>query len=186
MSELIEPQDTAGEPAGHERISGPSNLSNQAEYFDARARADEEAAVAARTQHEGLSARVIASGEGVREMLERLRRIAIPSPDELRPLAAALARHCKATEVTARQALEGHEAAAAVVRKDRAEGEELQQSLAYLIDGRLPEGTYPLTAGGTLAAIDQYLGHEERELVPAIDRELSPLESARLARAFPG
>jgi hypothetical protein len=187
MSELMKPQDTAGVPAGHERITGPASIRAEAEYFDARARADEHAVVAARRHHEGLSARVVASGEHVHELLEQLRHGGTPSRSELRPLADALARHCEATEVTARQALEGRsEAADAVVREDRAEGERLQQTLAYLITGMLPEDTYALTVGGTLGDIDQYVGHEERELVPAIDRELSPLESARLARAFPG
>lgn len=187
MSNMLEPQDTPGVPAGHERISGPANVRAEAEFFDDRARADAHAVVEARTHHEGLSARVVASGQGVHELLERLRHFGPPSRGELRPLADALARHCEATEVTARQALEGkHGEAGPVVRENRAEGEELQRELAYLISGTLPEGTYPLTVGGTLSAIDQYVGHEQRELVPAIDRELSPLESARLARAFPG
>ncbi|UWE09566.1 hypothetical protein [Actinacidiphila bryophytorum] len=186
MSELMKPQDTAGVPAGHERISGPANVRAQAEFFDARASADAHAVVAAHTHHEGLAARVVASGEHVHEMLQALRHRGTPSRSELRPLADALARHCEATEVTARQALEGKPAAAGAVRDDRAEGERLQRELAYLIAGRAPEGTYPLTVGGTLGDIDQFVGHEQRELVPAIDRELSPLESARLARAFPG
>lgn len=187
MSELMNSQDTAGVPAGHERISGPAKVRSEAEFFDARARADAQAVEVARTHHEGLSARVVASGEHVHELVERLRHDGTPSRGQLRPLADALARHCEATEVTARQALEGrHAEVREVVRDNRAEGEDLRQMLAYLIDGTLPEDTYPLTVGGTLGAIDQYVGHERRELVPAIDRELSPLESARLARAFPG
>ncbi|WUH94838.1 hypothetical protein OG900_34970 [Streptomyces sp. NBC_00433] len=186
MSELMKPQDTPGVPAGHARISGPANVRSQAEYFDARARADADAVQAARTHHDGLSARVIASGEGVHELLERLRHRGTPSRADLRLLADALAKHCEGTEVTARRALERHPAAADAVREDRAEGERLLQTLSYLIAGKLPEETYPLTASGALADIDQYVGHEQRDLAPAIDRELSPLESARLARSFPG
>jgi hypothetical protein len=187
MSDMVKPQDLPGVPAGHARVSGPANVRAEAEFFDERARADAHAVFEARTHHEGLAARVVASGMGVHNLLERLRHGGTPSRGELRPLADALARHCEATEVTARQALEGkHGEAGAVVRENRAEGEDLQRELAYLMSGRIPEGTYPLTAGGTLSAIDQYVGHEQRSLVPAIDRELSPLESARLARAFPG
>ncbi|SHL40594.1 hypothetical protein [Actinacidiphila paucisporea] len=185
MSELMRPQDTAGVPAGHERISGPANVRNEAEFFDARARADEEAVEEARVHHEGLAARVVASGESVHELLERLRRRTIPNRAELRLLADAFAKHNEATEVTARRALERHPGAVEAVQEDRAEGERLLQMLSYLIAGELPETTYGLTVSGTLAAIDQYVGHERRDLVPAIDRELSPIENARLARSFP-
>lgn len=186
MSELMKPQDTAGVPAGHERISGPANISSQADFFDARGRADAQAVAVARTHHEGLSARVVASGIGVHDILERLRHRGTPSRAELRPLAAALAKHCQGTKATAHRALEDHHTALGAVREDRAEGERLQSTLAYVMTGDIPEGSYPLTVGGTLADIDQYVGHEQRDLVPAIERELSPIESARLARAFPG
>jgi len=185
MSEMTKSQDTAGVPAGHERISGPANISGEAEFFDARARADSEAAATARTHHEGLSAEVVASANRVHEMLNQMRHNGTPSRAELRPLAAALTEHCRLVEATAHRALKDHHAALGAVRQDHAEGERLRGQLDYLMTGDIPEGSYPLTAGGTLAAIDQYVGHEQRDLVPAIERELSPLESARLARAFP-
>ena len=186
MSELMKPQDTAGVPAGHERISGPANVRSQADYFDARGRADVEAVEEAREHHDGLAARVVASGNGVHDMLEALRHWGTPTRGELRPLASALARHRKSTEATAHRALEERHAASDAVREDRAEGERLQQMLAYVMTDQVPEGNYPLTVGGTLADIDQYVAHEQRDLVPAIERELPPGESARLARAFPG
>lgn len=159
MSELMKPQDTAGVPSGHERISGPANIR--------------------------LSAQVVESGRRVHDLLEQLRHGATPARADLRPLAEALARHCKGTEATARRALEDRHAALDAVREDREEGESLQRMLADLMTGEQPEGTYPLMVGSVLAQIDQYVGHERRDLVPAIDRELSPTESARLARAFP-
>jgi hypothetical protein len=185
MSDMMKPEDVAGVPSGHQRVSGPANVWFYADYFDDRSRADADAIDEARTHHEGLSARLVASGKGVHDLLERLRYYGAPARDELPPLADALARHIKATEVTARQTLEKRHVAVEAVREDRAEGERLQQALAYLIRDELPEGTYPLTASGVLAGIDQYVGHEQRDLVPAIEQELSPLESARLARAFP-
>lgn len=186
MSELMKPEDTVGVPSSHQRISGPANVRSQAAFFDARSRADEHAVVVARRHHEGLSARVVASGEGVHSLLDQLRHGGTPSRAELRPLADALARHYRATEVTARQALERRHAAAGAVREDREEGRRVLRTLVYVMEGKLPEGTYPLTVGGALANIDQYVGHEQRDLVPAIERELSPIESARLARTFPG
>jgi hypothetical protein len=185
MSELMKPEETPGVPSEHERISGPANVWSQAEYFDERSRADAHAVAAARGHHEGLSARVVESGEGLHDMLNKLRHLGTPSRGALRPLAVALAKHRRATEATAHKALEDRPAAAGTVREHRAEGEQLQESLEYVMTGDLPEGTYPLTAGGTLANIDQYVGHEQRDLVPAIERELSPTQSARLARSFP-
>ncbi|WP_327292221.1 hypothetical protein [Streptomyces sp. NBC_01198] len=186
MSDMMKPEDVAGVPSGHPRISGPANVWFYADFFDARSRADADAVQEARTHHEGLSARVLESGRGVHDLLERLRYWGAPSRGELRPLADAFARHVKGTEATARRALEKRHVATDAIREDRAEGERLQKDLAYLMSADLPEGTYPLTASGVLAGIDQYVGHEQRDLVPAIERELSPLESARLARAFPG
>jgi hypothetical protein len=185
MSELMRPQDTVGVPASHERISGPASVRSQAEFFDSRSLADARAVEAAREHHEGLSARVVASGKGVHDLLEPLRRRGAPIRSELRPLAVALARHCERTEVTARRALEDRHAALDVVRDDRQEGERLQRLLADLIATEQLEGTYPVMVGSALADIDQYVAHEQRDLVPAIDRELTHGESARLARAFP-
>lgn len=185
MSGLMRPQDTPGVPGEHERINGPANIRSQAAYFDERAADDVKAQVAARDHHEGLSARVVASGEGLHEMLEGLRHDDTPPRRELRPLADALARHCEATEVTARRALDDRHAAGEVVSDNRAEGERLQHDLADLIMRPQPEGTYALSVAGVLGEIDLYVAHERRDLIPAIDRELSPTQSARLAHAFP-
>ncbi|WP_329171921.1 hypothetical protein [Streptomyces sp. NBC_01477] len=186
MSELMKPQDTVGVPAGHERICGPASIRSEAEFFDARARADADAVAKARTHHEGLSAEVVASGTAVHDLLERLRHRGIPSRGELRPLAEAFAKHCRATEATARRALDHRHVAGDAVREDRTEGERLLRMLTDLMAAEPPDGTYALLVGGTMAEIDQYVAHEQRDLVPEIDRELSPTESARLARAFPG
>lgn len=185
MSELMRSEETPGLPGGHERINGPSNLTNRADYFDARSQADLEAEVAARDHHEGLSARVAESGQGLHEMLEKLRHDEIRDRARLRPLATALARHCEATEVTARRALDERHAAGEVVEENRADGERLQHDLADLITRPQPEDTYSLSLAGILGEIDMYVAHERRDLIPAIDRELSPTQSARLARAFP-
>jgi hypothetical protein len=73
-----------------------------------------------------------------------------------------------------------------VVGEDRVEGERLQHDLADLIVRTQPEDTYSLSLAGVLAEIDMYVANERRDLIPAIDRELSPTQNARLAHAFPG
>jgi hypothetical protein len=184
MSDVRESRGPAAGPGSHERISGPQNIRNEAEWFDARGLADARAAEAAREYHEGLSARLVASGLAVHDLIEALRHRGTPPRENLRPLADALARHCAATESTARRFLEDHGVAGEAVQVDREEGESLQRSLADVIAHEPPEGTYHVTVGGILGNIDQYLLHQQRELVPALDRELSPTESRRLAGAF--
>jgi hypothetical protein len=185
MSEMMRPEDSAGVPGEHDRITGPAQVRRHAAYFDARSEADVAAQVAARDHHEGLSARVADSGGRLHEMVEGLRHDDPPLPRErLRPLAHALARHCEAKEATARRALDERHAAAEVVGEDRLEGERLQHDLADLITRPQPEDTYSLSLAGVLGEIDMYVAHERRDLIPAIDRELSATQSARLARAF--
>jgi hypothetical protein len=184
MSELMGPEDSAGVPGEHERIAGPASVRREAAYFDARAEADVRAEVAARDHHEGLTAKVAESGEELHGMLERLRHDETPERDELRPLAGALDRHYKAMEATARRALEERDAAGEAVQDNRADGESLRRDLADLITRRQSRDTYSLSVAGLLADIDMYLAHERRDLIPAIDRELSATQSARLARAF--
>lgn len=185
MSQMWEPPQPTDGPGRHSRISGPQNIRNEAERFDARGLADVRAAEAAREHHEGLSARLVASGNTVRELIEELRHRDMPPRESLRPLAAAFSRHCAATESTARRVLDerggaGRDAA----RQDREEGERFHRQLADLVAHEPPAGTYHVMAGGILADIDQYLLHQQRELIPAIDRELTPAESRRLAGAF--
>lgn len=184
MSDVRESQTTTADPGSHERISGPQNIRNEAERFDARGLADAKAAEAAREHHEGLSARLAASGKVVHDLIENMRHWGTPPRENLRPLAEALARHCAATESTVRRALEDHGVAREAVREDREEGENLQRLLTGLIAHEPPEGTYPLTVGGILADVDQYVLHQQRDLIPVIDRELSATESRRLASAF--
>jgi hypothetical protein len=185
MSGLMRPEDTPGVPE-HDRIAGPANIRGQAAYFDERAKADVEAEVAARDHHEGLSARIQESGDGLHRMVDYLRHddTTMPTRADLRPVANALARHFQATEKTARQALDERHAAADVVREDREEGERLQANLDDLITRDQPEDTFNVSASGVLGEIDLYVAHERRGLIPAVDRELSPAQSARLARAF--
>ncbi|NUS12225.1 MAG: hypothetical protein HOY69_12630 [Streptomyces sp.] len=186
MSELMRPQDTPGVPGGHRRVTGPAKIRSEAAYFDARAKADVEAEVTARDHHEGLAARVQASGEGLHGMVEELRHYeeSFPTRGQLRPLANALARHCEATEKTALQALDERGAAGDVVLEERKEGTQLQRNLDDLIRKDQPEDTFAVSVAGVLAGIDMYVAHERRDLLPAIDRELSPTHSARLARSF--
>lgn len=186
MSDETRPGDLPGVPSEHERIMGSANIRREAAYFDARAEADVEAQEAAREYHEGLSAEVQASGHRLHEMLEGMRHddTRIPTRAQLRPLYHALARHCEATEKTARRALDDRHAAAEVVEDDRAEGERLQANLKDLITRDQPEDTFALSVAGVLGNIDLYVAQERRDLIPAIDRELSPTQSARLARHF--
>jgi hypothetical protein len=184
MSDVRESRTTTAVPIGHERISGPQNIRNEADMFDARGLADARAAEAAREHHEGLSARLAASGKVVHDLIENMRHWGTPPRENLRPLAEALARHCAATESTVRRPLEDHGVARQVLREDREEGENLQRLLAGVIAHEPPEGTYHLTVGGILGDIDQYVLHQQRELIPVIDSELSATENRRLAGAF--
>lgn len=186
MSELMRPDDTPGAPPEHDRIAGPAGIRSQAAYFDERAKADVEAEVAARDHHEGLSARIQESGGAIHAMVDGIRHDdpGRTTRAELRPVANALARHFEATEKTARQALDEKDAAGAVVREDREEGERLLRNLDDLLTREQPEDTFNVSASGVLGEIDLYVAHERRGLIPAVDRELSPTQSARLARSF--
>lgn len=168
-----------------ERLKGPHNIQNHAEEFDMWIRdAEAEAAAAERARFHGVSVALLESGTAVHDMIQVLFNKETTAPADLRPVADAFRRHCAAKDATAGRALESHPPAAEVVLRDREEGAYLLALLDGAIASPGPAGTRAQTVGGVLADIDQYLGHEQRDLVPLIERELPVSQSNRLAAAF--
>jgi hypothetical protein len=132
----------------------------------------------------GLGASLATSGGLLLAMVEDVRMRGVTEPEDLRPLADTFARHCAAKEVTVRKVLTRHGAAKGLVERDRDEGDLLQGILDRALIGRHPEDTRVLTIDGALAQMYQYLFHERRDLVPAIERLVPEEESESLAAAF--
>jgi hypothetical protein len=112
----------------------------------------------------GLGASLATSGGVLLAMVEDVRMREANQPEDLRPLADAFARHNAAKEATVRKVLQGI--------LDRA------------LVGRHPSDTHVLTVDGALAQAYQYLFHERRDLVPAIERWVPADESETLSAAF--
>ncbi|MFF6961576.1 hypothetical protein ACIOC1_35250 [Streptomyces sp. NPDC088197] len=181
---------TDGGTAGHgmgDRPKGPHNIQNHSEEFDQSVRdAETEAATADRARFHGVSVRLLESGTAVHDMIQALFNRETTAPADLRPVADAFRRHCAAKDATAGRALESHPPVAEAVRRDREEG----AYLLALLDGSIaspgPAGTRAQTVNGVLADIDQFLGHEQRDFIPLIERELPVSQSNRLAASFDG
>ncbi|WP_329129926.1 hypothetical protein OG552_04975 [Streptomyces sp. NBC_01476] len=132
----------------------------------------------------GLGASLTTSGGMLLAMVEDVRMRGSVAPEQVRPLADAFARHLAAKEATVRKVLIRHDIATKVVERDRQEGELIQGILDRALMGRHPEETRMLTVDGALTQMYQYLSHERRDLVPAIDTALSREDSESLAAAF--
>jgi hypothetical protein len=132
----------------------------------------------------GLGASLATSGGLLLAMVEDVRMRDATEPEDLRPLADTFARHCAAKEATVRKVLVRRNVATGIVERDRQEGDLLQGILDRALVGRHPEETRVLTIDGALAQMYQYLYHERRDLVPAIERAVPAEESANLAAAF--
>lgn len=132
----------------------------------------------------GLGASLTTSSGLLLAMVEDARMRGAVEPEELRPLADTFARHSAAKEATVRKVLLRHHVATNLVERDRQEGELIQGILDKALMGRHPEETRTLTVDGALAQMYQYLSHERRDLVPAIDKAITPEDSENLAAAF--
>jgi hypothetical protein len=132
----------------------------------------------------GLGASLATSGGVLLAMVEDVRMREANQPEDLRPLADAFARHNAAKEATVRKVLVRHGAPENVVERDRQEGDLIQGILDRALVGRHPSDTHVLTVDGALAQAYQYLFHERRDLVPAIERWVPADESETLSAAF--
>lgn len=132
----------------------------------------------------GLGASLATSGGLLLAMVEDVRMRDATEPEDLRPLADTFSRHIAAKEATVRKVLVRHGVAEDLVERDRHEGDLIQSILDRALVGGHPEDTRVLTIDGALAQMYQYLFHERRDLVPAIDRAIDPEESESLAAAF--
>ncbi len=132
----------------------------------------------------GLAESLVTSGGMLLAMVEDVRMRGGTQPEDLRTLADAFARHSAAKEATVRKVLDRHHEAGLVVRRDRQEGDLIQGILDRAVTGRHPEDTRHLTVDGALAQMYQYLFHERRDLVPALERAVPEEESETLAAAF--
>jgi hypothetical protein len=132
----------------------------------------------------GLAASMVTSGGLLLAMVEDLRMRGGTRPEDVRPLADTFARHCAAKEATVRKVLERHGESERVVMRDRQEGDLIQGILDRALTGRHPEDTRRLTIDGALTQMYQYLFHERRDLVPALERAVPFDESETLSAAF--
>ena len=132
----------------------------------------------------GLGASLTTSGGLLLAMVEDVRMRGVVEPEELRPLADTFALHRAAKEATISKVLDRKGVAKDIVRRDRQEGELIQSILDRALMGRHPADTRTLTIDGALAQMYQYLFHERRDLVPAIERAIPAEENESLSAAF--
>jgi hypothetical protein len=133
---------------------------------------------------EGLAASLVTSGGMLLAMVEDVRMREAHRPEDLRQLADTFARHNAAKEATVHKVLDRHHVSEGVVERDRQEGSLLQDILDRALMDRHPADTHTLTVDGALAQMYQYLFHERRDLVPALQRTVPREESETLAAAF--
>lgn len=190
MSEVSDSHEPGGPAAAARSVSDGPNGAPRAQPTDPDAPASPHpphgATLAGHSSHlpRGVGASLVTSGGLILGMVEDLRMRNATAPEDLRPLADTFARHCAAKEATVLKVLERHGAASTVVKRDRQEGELLQGILDRALAGRHPTDTRLLTIDGALAQMYQYLFHERRDLVPALERVVPADESATLATAF--
>lgn len=132
----------------------------------------------------GLGASLTTSGGLLLAMVEDVRMRGVVEPEELRPLADTFALHRAAKEATVSKVLDRKGVVKDIVRRDRQEGELIQGILDRALMGRHPADTRTLTIDGALTQMYQYLFHERRDLVPAIERAVPAEESETLSAAF--
>ncbi|MEE4542758.1 hypothetical protein V2S66_12355 [Streptomyces sp. V4-01] len=169
--------DHGGRPAGPPPPAGATEMTASEARAAARARNPLKVPT-------GLGASLATSGGLLLAMVEDVRMRGGTEPEDLRPLADTFARHSAAKEATVRKVLTRHGAPKGLVERDRHEGDLLQGILDRALTGRHPEETRVLTIDGALAQMYQYLFHERRDLVPAIERLVPVEESESLAAAF--
>lgn len=176
----------AGGAVAHERVADPDGQSGHSRWSWGRRHSG--SGGAGHDGHQevptGLAASLVTSGGLLLAMVEDLRMRGGDAPEEVRPLADTFARHQAAKEATVRKVLERHGEAARVVARDRQEGELIQDILDRALTGRHPEETRRLTIDGALTQMYQYLFHERRDLVPALERAVPFDESETLSAAF--
>jgi hypothetical protein len=194
MSETSEPE-TAGPGRAPDRAPAPKERTGRLHPFRRKEhRAEDRAQDTAEgggprddgrpRPPEGLAASLVTSGGLLLAMVEDVRMREANQPEDLRLLADTFARHNAAKEATVLKVLDRHHEAGRIVERDRQEGTLLQGILDRALMGRHPSDTHTLTVDGALAQMYQYLFHERRDLVPAIERSVPREESETLAAAF--
>lgn len=151
---------------------GPHEILNHAEKFNADAEKRRRDEARAHELHTVAADALVARSRALRATLQEMHRIPSGAPEGLSAFREAFRQHYVSTQATVHPLLEQHDKASVAVQRDREDGAQLLRRLDDVIAGKVAVEGLPLTTQLVLGGIDQYLIHEERDLVPWMKRSL--------------
>jgi hypothetical protein len=162
-----------------DRPHGPHEILQHVAEFDADAAALRHAQAQAQEVHTPATDALIARSSALRARVQILHRTAVQqlheaadTPDGLPAFRRAFQEHYAAKQATVHSLLERQDKASAAVVRDREDGAQLLRRLDDVIAGKSAVEDLTLTTQVVLGEVDQYLLHEQRDLVPWMQRSL--------------
>lgn len=163
--------------ASHDRPSkdrphGPHEILQHGAEFDEDAAERRHAEAQAQEVHTVATDALIARSSALRARLQELHRVPSGAPDGLPAFRQAFQEHYAAKQATVHPLLKRQDKASAAVTRDREDGAQLLRRLDDVIAGKVAVEGMTLTTQLVLGEVDQYLLHEQRDLVPWMQRSL--------------
>ncbi|MCZ4121977.1 hypothetical protein [Streptomyces sp. H39-S7] len=155
-----------------DRPHGPHEILQHGAEFDADAAKRRHDDVQAHETHTAATDALIARSRALRATLQELHRVPSGAPDGLLAFRQAFQEHYAAKQATVHPLLERQDKASVAVVRDREDGAQLLRRLDDVIAGKVAVEGMTLTTQLVLGEVDQYLLHEERDLVPWMQRSL--------------
>ncbi|MEU3460500.1 hypothetical protein ABZ721_11165 [Streptomyces sp. NPDC006733] len=155
-----------------DRPHGPHEILQHGAEFDAEAAKRRHDEARAREVHTAATDALIARSRALRATLQELHRVPTGTPEGLPAFRQAFQEHCTAKQATVHPLLARHDKASVAVVRDREDGAQLLRRLDDVIAGKVAVEGLTLTTQLVLGEVDQYLLHEERDLVPWMQRGL--------------
>lgn len=155
-----------------DRPHGPHEILQHGAEFDADAAKRRHTEAQAREIHTAATDALIARSRALRATLQDLHRVPTGAPAGLPAFRQAFQEHYTAKQETVHPLLERQDKASVAVVRDREDGAQLLRRLDDVIAGKVAAEGMTLTTQLVLGEVDQYLLHEERDLVPWMQRGL--------------
>lgn len=151
---------------------GPHEINQHGAEFNANAEKLRHDEAQAHEIHTVATDALITRSRALRATLQDLHRVPTGAPEGLPAFREAFQAHYAAKQATVHPLLERHDKASVAVVRDREDGAQLLSRLDDVIAGKVAVEGMTLTTQLVLGEIDQYLLHEERDLVPWMQRSL--------------